>query len=128
MLKLSRVGPALLSLLCCGAFIGCSGDGQDLNQQGRPLPSIVLSTASLSFTVVLGGTAPLPQQVELSNGGEGVLDWSAAADRPWLAVSPASGMLSTGTATLGVGVNVALLSAGNYGATVTVTAPGSQNG
>jgi sugar lactone lactonase YvrE len=89
-------------------------------------PAIVLNPANLTFNTTQG-VNPAEKTINLSNGGEGTLDWTASVEAgvpAWLSVNPASG---TGNATLTVSVNSAGLAPGNYTKTITVTAPGATN-
>src|SRR5205085_332695 len=56
-----------------------------------PQPVILASApSSLSF---LGATTlnPAVQNINITNAGAGLLDWTAGADSSWLSVTPASG-------------------------------------
>ena len=89
-------------------------------------PSIVLNPADLTFSTT-EGVNPASKTIALSNGGEGVLEWTAVADPgvpAWLSVTPGSG---TGDGTLTVAVDSTGLVFGNYTKTITVTSPGATN-
>jgi sugar lactone lactonase YvrE len=89
-------------------------------------PAIVLNPMNLSFSTTQG-VNPAEKTIDLSNGGEGLLPWTAAVEAgtpAWLSVSPGNG---TGNTALTVAVNGAGLAPGNYTKTITVTAPGATN-
>lgn len=76
-----------------------------------------VSPASLTFTAVEGTAMSAPQTVNVVNSGSGTLEWTAAADRSWIAVSAAS------SSALNVSANAAGFAAGSSSSgTVTVTA------
>jgi hypothetical protein len=90
------------------------------------LPTLVLSSASLSFTAPVGGTA-VPKNVQVTSSGSNVMFTAAAATKSggnWLSVSPTSA--STPSAEM---ISVALtgLTAGTYSGTVTFTSSGASN-
>ncbi|HKD13774.1 MAG TPA: hypothetical protein VKE71_04435 [Candidatus Angelobacter sp.] len=85
-------------------------------------PSLALSQNSLNFAGVPGGSNPPPQQVTVSNGGAGTLNWTASSSASWLSVSPGSG---TNTGPLMISVNLSGLAQGTYTGTITVSASGA---
>ena len=89
-----------------------------------PAPSLSISTNKVTLSFTLGGSAPAPQTVNVSNAGGGTLSWSASSNSPWLTVSPASG---SGAGTLTLGINTAGFSAQTYNGAVSVTASGAAN-
>lgn len=72
-----------------------------------PNPVLQLSTTTLSFSEVQGGSVPASQTVSVSNAGSGTLGYTVQSDATWLTVSPLSG---NAPATLTV--NVASLTRG----------------
>jgi hypothetical protein len=90
---------------------------------GTPQPEIVLSKSYLYFTVFSGGTVGA-QEVTISNGGSGTLNWSIATSATWLTCSPTFG---TGGAVISVSVNTTGLSNGTHLGTLTVTDPNASN-
>ncbi|HXZ04018.1 MAG TPA: hypothetical protein VEH81_04250, partial [Ktedonobacteraceae bacterium] len=89
-------------------------------------PIVSAAPATVAFSGISGQTAPLTQSVAISNSGGGTLAWQASAvtalGGTWLAVSPASGNISSNsssqitiTATL-----LGSLAAGTYTGTVTI--------
>jgi len=90
-----------------------------------PVPTLVVTPPSLSFTTARGGS-PESKTVTVRNSGDGTMSWSAADDVAWLSLAPVSGSLGAGqSATVTVSVASAALAAGGYAATITVTAPGA---
>ncbi len=87
-------------------------------------PSIAATPGSLQFAYTLGGAAPAPQAIQITNGGAGSLAWSATANTPWLSLSAASG---TAPSALSVAVSPADMSAGTYTGTVQITGTGAAN-
>jgi hypothetical protein len=87
-----------------------------------PTPALGLSTTALSFAGTAGGANPTAQPVSISNTGGGTLNWTAASNQGWLAVSPPSG---SGPATLSISTNLSGLSAGSYSGAITVSASGA---
>lgn len=81
-----------------------------------------VSDVSLSFEAVQYGPDPAAKPVTISNNGSGVLNWTAAADKAWIAVHQAAGTTAGGAAAeLAVSVNIAALSTGVHKGTVTIT-------
>jgi len=86
--------------------------------------TIGYSPTSFSFTATQGGSNPPNQSLNITNIGGGTLSWSISDNANWLSLSPTSGT-NSGTVTLSV--NIAGLTAGNYNATITITATGATN-
>ncbi len=91
-------------------------------------PAIALGRTRLDFGAVAGDVVTKSQTVMLDNSGGGTLAWTAASNRTWLSVAPASG---TGAAALSVRVNPADLAAGllagGYSGNITVSDPNASN-
>jgi uncharacterized protein (TIGR03437 family) len=83
------------------------------------VPSFTATPGSLAFTGTNGGAAAASQTVQLSGSLAG-LPFSAQANVPWLTITPQSGIVP---GTFEVSADPGQLSAGNYPATITVTAP-----
>jgi uncharacterized protein (TIGR03437 family) len=86
--------------------------------------ALSLSTNTLGFTYIPGGSIPVAQTVQVSGSGS-ALNFTVAANSGtagvnWLSVTPTSG---TTPGTLSVSVNPTGLAAGTYGGSVVVTAP-----
>ncbi len=91
-------------------------------------PFIQLNPTSLTFNAAPGGPNPSPQDVTVTNGGGGTLNWSATDNVPWLGETPSGGSLGpSASQTMSVAVDVTGLTAGTYNGTITVTAPGAVN-
>jgi TolB protein len=91
-------------------------------------PDIGLVPTSLSFTA-LSGADPPQQTFSVTNTGGGTLEWSATDDAAWLDLDPTAGTLGEGQSqVVTASVNSAALSAGQFPALVTVTAPQAENG
>jgi hypothetical protein len=82
---------------------------------------LVVDRAEVRFDAEVGSGNPVPQSVVLSQVGAGTVNWTAAGDRPWLRVSPASG---TGPQLLSIEIVASdpeLQTPGTYSGRVTVT-------
>lgn len=92
---------------------------------GEPVsgPTIVLDPVTLDFTAVQDGAPPASQTFNITNTGDGTLDWTATADS-WITLSPTSG---TGPATVTVDIDQTGLTAGTHNGTITVTDPAASN-
>jgi hypothetical protein len=90
-----------------------------------------LSLATVNFGAVNNGagawTSQTPAQtVTLFQNGPGAVTWTAAADQPWIVVSPASGA-GAGTITISANNTGALPASGLLTGTVTITTTGGAN-
>jgi uncharacterized protein (TIGR03437 family) len=84
------------------------------------------SPASLSFSYIVGLTAPSAQTFQVSSSGAAApFTVTTPSSATWLQVSPASGNTP---ATLSVSVNTQGLAAGNYTATIAINSPYSPTG
>ena len=93
-----------------------------IGTSGQPAPGIGLTPNALTIDVVAGSNGASIFQVR--NTGGGTLNWTAAADAPWLSVSPPSG---ANTATVSVAARADNLPAGNYTGRIAVSASGAAN-
>lgn len=84
-----------------------------------PASSLLLAPQAVTFQYTAGGDLPAAQNVAITNGGTGVIAWTATSGAFWAAASPASGS-TPGTAA--IAVDPANLAAGTYTTTVTVAA------
>lgn len=117
--------------LCLVGFIvmaGCSGggdstDGLDGAKGGNGNgfeAAIGLTPSNFAFSVTQGDTSAA-HTIDVSNIGNGLLDWSATASVSWLTLSPSSGKSSApGPTPLTAMVNLSGLAAGTYAGTITV--------
>jgi len=88
---------------------------------------ITASPTSLSFSYTIGGTAPMPQGLNIDGGSGLAFTAAPGAGASWLSVSPTSGNL---TILLSVSVNPTSptkLTAGTYKSNIIVTAAGAPN-
>jgi hypothetical protein len=96
----------------------------------EPPPTIVLSSASLTFSGALGGASPVAQQVTITNGGSGSLTSLSAtveytsAQTGWLAA--ALGGTTTQTV-LTLSATTGALPAGSHTARVLIASPVAAN-
>jgi len=83
-------------------------------------PSIALA-GTLTFEAY-EGDSPAAGSLSLTNDGDGTLTWTAAADQPWVSLSPASGQVAAGSSTdIEVSVDGSSLAPGTHGAVITVS-------
>ncbi len=87
-------------------------------------PEIALNRTNLNFGCITGGIFPESQAVSITNGGDGVLEWTASNVTPWLNIEPSSG---TNFGIMNVSVNPAGLKSGVYTGAISVTAPYTVN-
>lgn len=88
-------------------------------------PTISVSNTSMVFTTIFGESEQPPRQIfEIRNSGSGVLNWNAVADQPWLALNPASGLITTQIEQVTVGVDPGGLPAGTYLGNINLTSNG----
>ena len=95
-----------------------------LTVQEAGQPNLVVDPLALNFEATEGGSDPAPQSVNVTNVGDGTLDWTASYDAAWITVSPLSG---TAPSSIDIGIDIAGLMAGTYIDTVTITAAGALN-
>ncbi|MGQ0812053.1 MAG: BACON domain-containing protein [Nitrospiraceae bacterium] len=122
--------PAMVTIITTGPKGGKRRDTLPVNLtiSSQPTaPSISLSPPSLSFTGVAGGAAPAGQSFNLTNPSGGTLTWTVADNAAWLSVNPASGTTTTESDSIPVTVNTGGLAAGNYSATISVSATAAKN-
>jgi len=105
------------------------------NAQGSPVnvavtltltapPRLEVTPTSLSFEAEEEGPNPEPQTIRIKNGGRGILSWEATTDADWLRLGACSGSLLGGQNTeVLVLVDISGLSAGSYGAKITINSP-----
>lgn len=84
-----------------------------------PVPVIEISPTSFSFAATQGGANPTPQTLNITNAGDGTLNWIARDNASWINLSQISG---NGNTSIAVGVTSSSLAAGNYSGRVTVGA------
>ncbi len=126
--------PATTYYYCIHAFnsVGESAPhvaGSATTPTGEAAPAIALSSGSVTFTAVTGGSSPIAQTVAITNGGGGTLNGLAvgtvtygAGASGWLAASISA---ATAPATVTLTPTLGSLAAGSYTATVPVTSTAS---
>ena len=92
-----------------------------------PFPIIGYSPSSFSFTAEEGGANPSDQTLSIWNAGTETLNWSVSDDAAWLSLDPTSGSSTGETDTVTLSVDISGMSAGDYDADITITAPGATN-
>lgn len=90
----------------------------------EPSPTIAFSPATFSFNTQDGETNPSNDVLQISNSGGGTLNWLVSDDATWLTLSPTSGSNTSEVDEVIVSVNISALNAGNYTATITISAQG----
>jgi hypothetical protein len=90
-------------------------------------PAIGASPTNFSFTATQGAANPASQTLSIRNPGGGTLTWSITDNQNWLTMNTTSGTTGTETDSVSVSVNTNGLQAGNFSATITVTATGASN-
>jgi hypothetical protein len=91
--------------------------------------TVSLSRSALTFAATTTGTAfasqTAEQTVQLTVGG-GTASWTAASDKPWLTVSPASGS-GSGTLTIAVKFDASLPASGTVTGNIALSLTGAAN-
>ena len=83
---------------------------------------------SLVFEGEVGGSAPAPQTLILTNTGGQPLNWTATTESSWIALEPNRGALAPGQrAELQVAVILGGLGPGRYQGRITIAAPEAEN-
>jgi len=88
---------------------------------------ISFSPERLRFTAGEGGSNPANRTLEIWNSGVGTLNWTLSDDASWISEGPTSGSSTGEHDTVAVSVDIAGMSAGDYSANITITAPGASN-
>ena len=88
-------------------------------------PRLVVEPAGLNFEILIGKGNPPARSLRISNGGDGIIKWTAQAGMAsggnWLQISQTSGSASgSSPATVQVGVNAAGLTPGVYTGSVRI--------
>jgi len=116
------------SILLIGLVVLLASSMVACGEQVPPLsPTIGLSTSSLSFSAEEGGANPASQTITIWNSGEGTLDWVISDYAGWLTLSPSSGASAGETDSVTALVDTYGMDAGNYDATITISAPRASN-
>lgn len=122
---------ANLSTTARSATLTIAGQAHAVTQAGQPGPVMTTDRGALNFGAATTGAGfaarTPPQGVRVTQGGPaGVVTWTAAANQPWLTVTPAAG---SGSAALSVGVQFAagLPAVGAASGAVTITYAGASS-
>ncbi|MBD3217650.1 MAG: hypothetical protein GF310_05185 [candidate division Zixibacteria bacterium] len=86
-------------------------------------PEIVLDQTLFNFSMT-SQDPPVPDELNITNGGGSDLNWTASNLHSWLSISPASG---TAPSTVSLTINSTGLGAGIYYDTITVSCPEATN-
>ncbi|MCQ3980508.1 MAG: hypothetical protein DPW09_44430 [Anaerolineae bacterium] len=86
-------------------------------------PVLQVNVGSIGISATQGGANPAPQPIIITNGGTGVLNWTASDNASWITLSSISG---TAPSTINALFNLNGLNAGTYNAQITVNSSGAQ--
>ena len=93
-----------------------------------PPPVIGESPTSLAFFMIQGSTNSMSQTLNISNTGQGTLNWSTSGATSWMNLSQTSGALTAGQSNaVTVTVNPTGLTTNTYTAPLTISASGASN-
>lgn len=98
-----------------------------VNNQIVARSKISLSPTVFGFSAVSGGATPQPQNLTITNTGNGTLNWSGATDQSWCHITPISGQVAAGlnaTAQITVGSPSNI---GTFSCITTVSDPNAEN-
>jgi hypothetical protein len=118
---------ATITIACQEAYNNPQKVSVTLKVMKEPPPEISVTPASLTFAGQAGGSNPSPQNILISNSGQGVLSYTITKDAAWLEVSPTTGSSSGESRSHAVTINTAGLAEGNYSAMITVADPKAAN-
>lgn len=90
-------------------------------------PTILRNPTTLSFSTVQNGAAPATQPLTISNGGTGILTWTASSNSAWLTLNGASSVAGSNPGTIIVAVNPNGLAVGAHSGIITIGSPGAAN-
>jgi hypothetical protein len=110
-----------LVVLLASSIVACG------EQVPPPSSTIGFSPSSLSFSADEGGANPASQTLTIWNSGEGTLSWWLSDSATWLTLSPTSGASAGETDSITAMVDIYGMDAGNYAATITISAPEAAN-
>lgn len=120
-----RVAVTVLLMMSMGLLLlgGLRQPGMIAQDQ----PVLQVSPTTLSFAGQVGGPAPDPQHLTISNNGGGLLEWHASSNADWIVLGAPGGKLSGGRSIqLLIWVKIEGLTAGEYHATITISSPNAQ--
>jgi len=90
-------------------------------------PVIGFDPSSLSFAAKEEGSNLSSQTLSIRNAGIGAMPWAVSSDAAWLSLSPTIGTSSGEIDKVTVSVDISGMSAGDYSATITITAEKAPN-
>ncbi|MCP5050673.1 MAG: hypothetical protein GY940_26150, partial [bacterium] len=97
-------------------------------QTATPPPAgqakIALNREKVQFGASTSGASTGEQTVNISNSGDGTLNWSVSDNQSWILCSPDSGV---DNGVLTISIDDSILTAGTYTGEVTVSAPNASN-
>jgi hypothetical protein len=96
-------------------------------QQAPVVPEISFSPSSFNFNAVEDSSNPASRTLQIWNSGGGTLNWSLNDGAGWLSENPTSGNSTEESDNVMVSVNVTGMSAGDYSASINITAAGANN-
>jgi len=116
-----------LILLLASSLLACDHSTPPPPPSSSSHPTIAASPSSFNFTAEEDANPP-SQTLEIQNSGDDTLDWSATGGAAWLSLSPTSGSCSAGeTNDIAVSADALSTIAGDYTATITISAPEATN-
>jgi hypothetical protein len=116
------------SILLIGLVVLLASSMVACGEQVPPSSSTIgFSPSSLSFSADEGGANPASQTLTIWNSGEGTLSWWLSDSATWLTLSPTSGASAGETDSITAMVDIYGMDAGNYAATITISALGAAN-
>jgi hypothetical protein len=105
-----------------GAEVAAGTDPLRADQAPAPGPVLNVGAETLGWIYRQGDPSPEDWHLWVTNGGAGSLSWTVSDDAAWLSVTPGAGDAPT---EIIVSANPSGLSAGEYTASITVTASGA---
>jgi len=90
-------------------------------------PVIGFDPPSLSFAAKENEPKPKSQILSITNAGVGNMPWAVSSDAQWLSLSPTIGSSYGEVDKVTVTVDISGMSAGDYSATITITAEKAPN-
>lgn len=86
--------------------------------------AISLDRSKLNFCSLTSGISTIPQDISITNSGNGTLNWQISVDSPWLICAPGAGTVN---GTISVSVDSSGLTLGTYTGKVIVSDPNASN-
>jgi hypothetical protein len=115
-----------IQIVCAGASNSPQVISVTLNVRGATL---AVSTNTLSFSGTSGSANPAAQNITISNGGDGSLNWTASSSASWLQLGSTSGSIVNGSPyTLALTPNITGMQPGTYTSAVTIASSNAVSG